>query len=50
MLQSVGVDNEFLITAAAGDFEGEEGSLSTTPTEKYPEVFKSYFEFLLKSN
>jgi hypothetical protein len=35
-----------LITAAAGLFEGLEGSVTVAPTEKYPEVFESYFEFL----
>ena len=40
----VGVDNEFLITAAAGDFAGAEGSLLTAPTDK--EVTKSVFTFV----
>jgi hypothetical protein len=35
-----------LITAATGLFEGLEGSVTIGPTEKYPEVFESYFESL----
>lgn len=43
---SLGSKSTQLITAAAGLFEGLEGSVTVVPTEMYPVVFESYFEFL----
>jgi hypothetical protein len=44
---SLGSESTQLITAAAGFFEGLEGSVTVGPIgEKYPEVFESYFTFL----
>jgi hypothetical protein len=45
---SLGEESTQLITAAAGLFEGLEGSVTVKPTGEYPEVqvIESYFEFL----
>jgi hypothetical protein len=42
---SIGGESTQLITAAAGEFAGFEGSLTMAPTEKYPEVIKAELTF-----